>query len=361
MVIYIAYFAFFVVLAVQYELKPFRNNLFLILSVLLLGLLAGLRGPEVSRDYETYQLNFDLIKDVSQKSDVFTPLLEPGFTGIVMVFRFLFTYNYGLAIMLFFGIVSVLLKTISFKHLSVNPYFVILFYYSHYFLLHEMTQIRIGLASAIFFVSLIYYIKGNRRAFVMLILIATFFHYSAIMYLLLLLFDSRYFNKYVYSVVLGLALILGVLKIPLLNYLGTFDLGSISTRLGTYAYFVESGNAESINVFNTLNLMNIAASLYLIIFIPNQKLIEDKPLTLFLKCNILSIFLLSFLSGVPSLAFRFSELFGLVSMFIFASLARYLPFAKFNTLITVLMASVMFYIIVFHLDLLHPYYIIDIK
>ncbi len=361
MVIYLAYFVFFMVLAVEYELKAFRNDLFLILSVLLLALLAGLRGPEVSRDYETYQLNFDFIKDLSEKRDGFMPLLEPGFTAIVKLFRFLFLYNYGVAIMLFFGLASVLLKTVGIKHLSVNPYFVILFYYSHYFLLHEMTQIRIGFASAIFFISLIYYIKGNKKIYLLLILIATLFHYSAIMYLALLFFDSKYFNKYVYIIALALSLILGVLKIPLLNYLGNFDLGNISVRLGTYAYFVESGNAESINVFNTLNLINIATCLYFIIFIPKQKLIEDKPLNVFLKCNILSIFILSFLSGVPSLAFRFSELFGLLSMFVLASLVRYLPFSKFNILITVLIASVIFYIMVFHLDLIKPYYFINIK
>ncbi len=362
MLIYVAYFIFFMVLAVEYELKPFRTEPWLLITVLLLGLLAGLRGPEVSKDYETYQAAFDYMYEMIGRDDgVFLPLFEPGFAIIVVIFRSLFEYNYGLAIMLFFGLTSVLLKTISIKHLTINPFLVILFYFSHYFLLHEMTQIRIGFASAIFFIALIYYLKNNRKVYVFIILIATFFHYSAIMYLLLLVFNSKYFNKYIYGSLLAFSLVLGYLKIPFLNFLGNFDPANVSGRLSNYANIVESGNAEIINVFNTLNLINIACCLYFIAFIPRMKLIADKSLLLFLKCNILSIFLLSLLSGVPSMAFRFSELFGLISMFVFASLIRYLPFLKFNILITILIAFVIFFITAFRGDLLNPYYMINIK
>ena len=359
MFIYIAYFIFFIILAVEYELKPFKNDLFLISAVLLLGLLAGLRGPGVSKDYEGYQFTFDLIHDmIGSNSASFLPLLEPGFAGLILIFRSIFQYNYVVAIMLFFAFTSVTLKIISIKHLSINPYLVILFYYSHYFLLHEMTQIRIGFASAIFFISLIFYLKGKRKVFILMILLAAFFQYSAILYLIVLLFNTKYFNKYIYSIILLLSVILGFLKIPLLNFLGSFDLSLISSRIGDYVGILESGNAQSINVFNTLNLLNIGCCLYFIIFIPMQRLIADKPLNIFLKCNVLSIFLLSFLSGVPNLAFRFSELFGVVSIFTFASLAKYLPFSKLNILITVIIASIVFYIIVFHLELLNPYYIV---
>lgn len=350
------------VLAVEYELKPFKNDWFLVIAVLLLGFLAGLRGPEVSKDYETYQFTFDAIHEMIGRNNVsFLPLLEPGFTGLILFFRSIFQYNYGVIIMLFFAFTSVIFKIISIKHLSLNPYLVILFYYSHYFLLHEMTQIRIGFASAIFFVSLIFYLKGNKKKFILMILIATFFQYSAILYLLVLLFNPKYFNKYIYSIVLIVSVILGFLKIPFLNSLGNLDFSLVSSRLGDYIGILESGNAQSINVFNTLNLLNIACCFYFIIFIPMQELIADKSLVLFLKCNILSIFLLSFLSGVPNLAFRFSELFGIASIFTFASLVKYLPFFKLNILIIVIIASIVFYIIIFHLNLLNPYYIINIK
>lgn len=359
MLIYIAYFVFIMVLAVEYELKSFKNDIFLVIIALFLGLLAGLRGPNVSKDYQNYQYTFYIIHDIIDNNGAsFLPLLEPGFARLILFFRSLFQYNYGVALMLFFAFTSVSLTIISIKRLSFNPYLVILFYYSHYFLLHEMTQVRMGFASALFFVSVIFYLKGNKKIFVLVILLATLFQYSAILYLVVLLFDSKYFNKYIYSSILLLSVILGFLKIPFLNFFGNLDFYAVSSRLGDYANILEGGNAESINVFNTLNLLNIACCLYFIIFLPVQKLTEDKPLALFLKCNIVSIFLLSFLSGVPNLAFRFSELFGVVSVFTFASLVKYLPFSKLNILIAVIIASIVFYVIVFHLQLLNPYYFV---
>lgn len=345
------------ILAVEYELKPFDNRALLIITILLLGLLAGLRGPEVSKDYQSYQKNFFYIYEMVGSNDgIFLPLIEPGFAGIIIIVRSIFQINYDVAIMLFFGLASVFLKTITIRKFAINPYLVILFYYSQYFLLHEMTQIRIGFASAIFFIALIYYLKGNRKAYILIVLIATIFHYSAIMYLILLFFNSKNFNKYVYAGILIISLVLGYLKIPFLNFLGDLNPANFSGRLSNYADLVESGFADEINVFNTINLITILCAFFYIIFITKEKLIEDKALLLFLKCTIFSIFLLSLLSGIPSLAFRFSELFALVSMFVFASLAKYLPFEKFNIVVTIAMASVIFYISAFHSGLLSPYY-----
>lgn len=362
MLIYIIYFFLLMVLAVEYELKPFKNDLLLVLTILLLGLLAGLRGENVSKDYGNYQIIFDSIYDLFRRNDgIFLPIIEPVFAGIILVLRFFFQDNYGLAIMLFFSFTSVLLKVISSKKLSFNPFFVILFYFSHYFILHEMAQIRIGLACGLFFIGLIYYFKDYKRIYIALILIASLIHYSAILYLLIFVFDLKRFNKPIYIAILVTAIILGYLKIPLLDYFGTFNVANVSGRLYNYSQIVESGYAEGINVFNVLNLISIAVCLFFIFLIPREDLIDNQPLLLFLKCNILSIFLLSFFSGVPSVAFRFSELYGISSIFLFPQLVRYLPFHKFNLLITVIIAALIFYITAFHGDLLNPYHIIQIN
>ncbi len=56
MLIYIAYFIFFVILAVEYELKPFKNNFFLIIVILSLGLLAGVRGRRYQKIMKTINI-----------------------------------------------------------------------------------------------------------------------------------------------------------------------------------------------------------------------------------------------------------------------------------------------------------------
>ena len=358
MLVYIVLFIFLMIPAGEYELEPFNSNMLLVFIILLLGLFAGFRGPDISKDYESYRLIFDNIYEIkgSDYSHIF-PILEPGFTSIVLLFRSLFPYNYVLIIMIFYALATVTLKILSFKKLSANPYFVILFYYSLYYFLHEMTQIRIGLALGILLIGITFYLKGNKWIFALFTIAAVLFHYSAILYLLILLFDSRHFNKLLYLSFLGGSVIFGFLHLPLLNYLGNFIPTNLPGRLANYAIVVENGGADNVNVFNVLNLLNIAVCLFFIMLVPKERLLLNKPLSLFLKCSILSIFFLSFLSGVPSVAFRVSELFGLTTIFVYASLVDYLPFGKLNTLITILIAGIIFYSTLFHTDLVGPYYI----
>lgn len=359
MAIYLFIFGLLTVLTVEYELRIFEKKNVLIIITVLLGLFAGLKGAEVSKDYFTYQRMFDYINEL--RSDRFFSNYEPGFSLIVVGARHLFSVNYGVAIMLFFAIASVSLKIFSFNKLSVNPFLVILFYYSTIFFLHEMTQIRIGLSASIFFFGLYHYLQGRKLLYFFLILIAASFHYSAILYLLIFALDNRHLTKVFLVGGLIAAVILGFYKIPFLGLIGNIDIAELSPKLGHYTDIVEEGIAPSINVFNVSNLVTIAFCLYLIIAVPQKIITENKLLNLSLKFVVFSIFMLSFLSGIPTISFRVSELFTIMSIFVFASLQRYLPFKKWNIFITVGIAGLLFYISVFHGDLVKPYSIIEFK
>ena len=360
MVIYILYFIFLAILAIQYEFIPFKNNYLLVAVILLLSLLAGLRGIDVSRDYYNYRYIFDNVYNITGNGSSYVAVFEPGFIATIIFFRTLFEDNYVVAIMLFYAFSAVSLKIYAVNRLSINPYLTILFYFSYYFLIHEMTQIRIGLASAIFLISLIPFLKGKRITFVCLILLATLFHYSAIFFLLLLLFNTTRFNKNLYFFALALAIVLAIIKLPLTNLLGNFDPSNISGKLNSYVEISESGSV-TINVFNSLNICNILCCVYLLFFVSKEAIVSDSKLALFLKCNILSIFLLSFLAGVPAVSLRFNQLFGVAQIFLFPYLIRYLPAQKFNIFILVLLAGFFFYIAAFYGGLLHPYHMANFK
>ena len=264
--------------------------------------------------------------------------------------------------MLFFAITSVSMKIFVIDQYSINPYLVILLYFSHYFVIHEMTQIRIGFASAIFLVSLIFYFKNNYKAYVGMILLATMFHYSALGYLVLLFFNKTSFNVYFYSALIILAVILGFLRLPLFNFAGGLLSGFDNNgKIDAYSTLMEFNLVDDVKVFNFINLAKIVCTLYLMFLIPKAQLLKDSRLVFFLKCNILSIFTLSLFSGIPLIAFRISDLYGVISMFNFAYLAKYLPFSKYNIWIVVLIAGLLFYSNAIHSGLLNSYKIIDIK
>jgi EpsG family len=365
MLIYITYFLLIAILAIQYEFTPFKNNYLLSVVTILLILLAGFRDISVSRDYINYQYIFNSVyyltaPDSGGNNFSYFIAFEPGFLAIIFLFRSIFELNYGFAIMLFYALTSLSMKAYAINRLSINPYLALLFYFSYFFLIQEMTQIRIGLASAIVLVSFISLLNGKRMAFAGLVLLATCFHYSAIFYLIILLFDIKKLDRNVYIIILVLSVILGFLRLPLLNLLGSFDPSDVSTKLNSYVELSENGSV-TINVFNSLNICNILCCFYLLFAVSEEVFASDKKLILFLKCNILSIFLLSFLSGAPAFALRFSQLFSIAQIFLFPYLAKYLPAKKLNVFILVLVAGIFFYVTQFYGDLLHPYKIINLK
>lgn len=358
MLIYIFFFLLLTVLAISYEFNGVKNIYLIGFIALALALLAGLRHPDIEKDYHQYLFGFDMIYE--DKNPLYLAIYEPGFFLIVYAVKSLVVQNYGMVIMLVYAFASVFIKVFSIKKLAVNPYLVMLFYFSHFFFLQEMTQIRIGLATAIFFVSIPYYLKGNYKGYILLVLLATLFHYTAIFYLGLLFFKKDSFNRYFYSAIILISIILAFVKLPLIGYLGNLESNEFTAKIENHTVASEYAS-EQINVFNTVTIFNILCCIYLIVAVAADGFKEDTKLAFFLKCNVFSIFFLSALSGVPTIAFRVSDLFAILSMFSFAYLARYLPFGKYNIFVCITIAGIFFYFFALNGNLIKPYKLVNIR
>ncbi|MFM2358277.1 MAG: hypothetical protein RLY16_270 [Bacteroidota bacterium] len=358
MLVYITYFIILAFLAIRYEFGKQESWPILIAVILGLGFLAGLRHPDIERDYQNYLFSFDMIYE--DKNPLFLAVYEPGFFLIVFTIKSIIKYNYGVAIMLVYAFCSVIVKTLSIKKLAINPYLVMLFYFSHFFFLHEMTQIRIGLATAFFFAAIPLLLANKNKSYIAFILLATLFHYTAILYLFLLLLKRDRINRVLFGGILISAIAFAFLKLPLIGILSNFNSNEFSSKIDNYAYAAEFAS-EKINVLNTVTIFNILTCLYLLIAVSVDGFEKDKRLTLFLKCNIISVFLLAVLSSIPSIAFRISDLFGVLSMFTFSYLARYLPFGKYNIFFTIGIAAVFFYFFALNSDLIKPYRMVDFR
>jgi hypothetical protein len=363
MAIYLIYFFFLSILAIGYDQQSFKKSVALCLLVISLTLLAGLRGPHVTRDYTEYQYIFDSIYSYLNEiksGNIFT-FFEPGFILLVSMIRFFSEINYDIYVMLFFALVSICLKLYIINKFSFNPFLTILLFFSHYFLLQEMTQIRAALSSAIFFVALIFYFKGKTIHYIGIVLFATLFHYSAILFLLLLLFNAKNLNRYFYTALLLTSILLGFIKMPFFELINQLNPELITGKLKGYEYIAKHALKEEINTFNIIYLLNIVVILYLIWLVPKQLMKNDIKLMFFIKCNIFSLFLLSILNGVPAIAFRISEIFGITSIFVFSSLIAYLPFKKANILVPMVLAGLFLYINLFHNELIRPYYMVTFR
>lgn len=356
MLVYCFIFLVLAVLAVEYEITPLpKTNFLLVVIAVSLALFAGLRGVTVSRDYDPYLGSFNSILHGGETSGLgVLPLFEPAFVWIVKACFLIFPRNGAPAVMLVFAFLSMVPKTIAIKRLSFNPFLVLLLYYCHFYFFQEMTQIRNGMACSLFFLALLSHLRFRHLETLIYIGIALLFHNSAIFYLLLFLIGTRKTNYLVYAGILAGAIVLGLLKLPILSSLVGFDLNMVSNKLTTYVDLADKGYMEEIRFFNVLNTLNVLMTAYLLGYAIWYR-ITDPQFQLLLKCNIVGIFMYGLLIDVPSMAARFSELFGAAFPFLFAYGARYLPFRKFNIWAVILLAVGYFYINLFYGKLINPY------
>ncbi len=363
MYIYCIIFIILAVLAVEYEFKGIKNvNFLLAIIAIFLSFFIGLRDVSVSRDYEPYLETFNVVIHGGSNDGLgFMPLFEPGFSFIVIACYKLFDSNQAIAVMLIFGTISIGLKIFVFRKISFNPLLVLFLYYSHFFFIQEMTQIRYCMACSLFFVGLYYYLNDKKVLALFFILLTILFHNSAIIFPVLFLLNKDKLNKWFFGGMLVVAVILGLAKIPLLSLIvPNVDLNLVSNKLTTYADYAEKGYYQEVRFFNVPNTMNVLLTTY-ILFIYIKNKIEDSRLVLFLKINILSIFIFGLLIDVPSIATRTSEIFGSTGPLLFAYGSRLFPFGKFNIFILILFGAAYFYIDLFYGKLLNPYQIIEFR
>ncbi len=363
MFIYCLIFILLAIIAVEYEFKNV-NNIDFILAVIgiLLIVFVGFRGVYVSRDYFAYINSFNyIINNHGNQNTTLLPLYEPGFSLIVKACYKFFTDNASLAIMLFFAVSSISIKFFVFRRIAFNPFIVLLLYYSHYFLIQEMTQVRNGLACSFFFLAIYYYLKDKKAMVFISIVLAMMFHNSAVFYFLIFFIKKDKLNAWLYGSIFFAAIILGLIKLPLLSFvLPNIDISLISTRLATYATIVDAPFIEKIRFFNVLTTLNVIVTAYIFFYCVKNK-INDNHLTLFLKCNIISIFVYGLLIDVPSMATRVTELFGAIFPLLYAYSLKMPPFKKWNIIFLIGIASIYFYINLFYGKLLTPYEIIRVK
>lgn len=357
MSIYVIIFFLIVFLAIEYQVGSNKALWPFFVLVIFLAFFAGLRAPDVPKDYLLYQFAFDNIDNSTIATGNLKNVYEPGFFTVVLFFKWILPNYYTIGLMLLFAFTAVTINSLAIIRFSFNPYLALLIYFSNFFFLHEMTQIRVGLASAIFLISIPYYIKKQFALFSSFIILAALFHYSALLYFGTFLFRRNNFKKIWFTSLLIISIPIGILKLQNINifkYLTNLD--SSNDKLVTYSNIAEFDLNHSANIFNVSNIINMLICGYLLYIIPKEDLTKDRYLSLFLKFNIISIFLFCLNSENALLAFRVSELFAISSIFLFPYMVKYLPFKKFNIWFVVLIAFVYFYINIFGGDLMKPYH-----
>lgn len=203
----------------------------------------------------------------------------------------------------------------------------LIFYFCFYGFLHELTQLRIAIASSICYLAIYqYYFKRNILAAGLIAIIGMFFHYSIALWFLTLFINTyKKLMVFVLVFVFGFGFFIGFSN----------NIASLlpNEKLVSYLYNL----TNSIGVDAGLNLLNLNNFVFLTAFGIMAYLRTKVKLSVeayafidFVQCsNLMAFLFFYFFSGVPVIAYRLAELcrlfYPLAMILMLTGIKRYYP------------------------------------
>lgn len=178
---------FFTCLSLSFFEERFKERDKVIMYILLglaMIVIAGMREVGSTPDSDAYEAMY-----YAKDGDITILLTEPSFSLIV---SFLQTFSFGINGLFFaYAILSIPIHLSAFWRISRIPLLTLTIYISYYYMMHEMVQIRCGVASGLFLWAIYFYTENKKFLTLLFILLGIFFHYSAAAGLVIFFFNNK--------------------------------------------------------------------------------------------------------------------------------------------------------------------------
>lgn len=156
--------------------------------ICLIVLFVGLQNYFTS-DYTSYLNHFS---EINNFHNVFTSIYEIGFDLLLLLAK---KINFGFqTVLLIIAGISIFLKYYVINKISLWPSVSFIVYFIYFFVYNDISQIRHGLAIALCF-SAILFLKRKKIISLLLIILASSFHTSALFFIPVLIVDNIKVNK----------------------------------------------------------------------------------------------------------------------------------------------------------------------
>jgi hypothetical protein len=276
-----------------------------LLSGGLLFLLAAFRDGNAVRDYNNY---FELYNNSSWS-------IEIAFKIIAWIVRYVFLDNI-IFLFIIYALIGVGIKYKAIGELTPLCFLSLIIYISNFFILHELTQIRVGVAAGLLLLCIKPIYERDFRKFLFFSSCAVLFHYSALIVFPLWFLKGNKINKYIYAVIIPLAYIFYFLHINIIELSIKFiPIGYIQQRYNNYK-LLQIQNIRDFGRINVFNYVFLVKCIIFYIILLKSRLVQmqNKYINILLKMQSFSLASFVFFSAMPVFAFRISELYGIVEI-----------------------------------------------
>jgi EpsG family len=332
------YFLVFLLIAFFSLSKEGRlKKILFICTGILLFTIAAFRGNN-NFDYSGYVALYNKAALIN------TLRIEPTFILISFIVKHVF--NNVLFLFIIYAFLGVFLTFYAIKKLTAFYFLSVLIYFSNFFIFHEMTQIRVGVASALILLSLKPLLERNFKAFILIILLAFLFHYSSLIALPLYFLNGNKINIFIFAIIIPLSYLFYFLNIHFAYLIDLIPIPEINIKFQQYK-FLSTLNSSKVNVFSYLQL---SRCLLAAIFLWKWELLQrnNKFGILLIKIYVIAISLLVLLADIPGLGARASELLLSVEIILIPCLMYVFKQKQLGILIITLIGFLFLYLILLY-------------
>lgn len=282
---------------------------------LALVFLAGFKPIGIDRDSLNY---INMIQTPFAVDNLY--LREPAFNLIQIINNIVFE-NSITTFFVIFALLGVTIKLIAIIRGSLYPILSLAIYIFFYYILHDLTQIRVGVASGLFLLAINDRVNERNKKALIKTLVAVCFHYSAIMAFVIFAINKNRINKgfYLLLPVIGIASTLFI-NATVLSFVIQFLPDFISLKIALYLTVQKNDMLNQINVFNFYYSTLLIIYTSLILFIGKN---TNKRDIIYIKLLGLGLFFFYAMSFIPVMAFRMSEFYCIVIVILFANITDY--------------------------------------
>lgn len=314
------------------------QKFFFILFGIILICTAAFRG-DGDFDYSGYV-------NMLHTEDSFT--IEPTF----LVFAYIINEYLGgnpIFLFLIYAVLGVSLKLIAIKQLTELWFLSLVIYLSNFFILHEMTQIRAGVASALLLLCIKPIYERDWKMFVLSVSIACLFHYSAAIIIPLWFLSNLPKKKWLlWSIPVSY-----VFYFVGINLIVVLPIPGIQEKIIMYQKLRELDPTDIVqtNVFSFVFLAKVGIFYFLLL---KYDLVHSYNKYFPLLMKIYSFSLVSYLifTSLPAFSSRLNELFGIVDVILIPLLFYVFKPTYFSKIIVVFIGLCLLLIVLFYSKLI---------
>ncbi len=276
----------------------------LVILGIVIALYAGFRDGDRVNDYVIY---------VDMYEGGLT-LVEPTFTLIALFVRHCLGDNV-LFLFVIYAAIAVTLKLVAIERITPLMFFAVMIWLADTFPLHELTQIRTGVATGFFLLSIkpLYERKGVK--FFLLILCATLFHVSSMLAFFLWFLSPGRINKPMWIAFIVVGYGLAMAQFDLFRLALYIPVSYVQEKVAMYLE-LQKGMSETVNPFGVGFLGKMVLTLFLLWRV-EQIAFHNKYVYLLLKIMFIAFISLLLFSTNLAAGLRFHEFFRTAEILLF--------------------------------------------